>query len=61
MTINQMIVSVCKALRAKVAPNFVKLAIMNEGYSEMRANTIIGWAGQINANNPQNQSAGRCL
>lgn len=61
MTINQMIISVSNALRAKVHTNFIKLAIMREGYSEVRAITIIGWAGQVNANNPQNQSAGRCL
>lgn len=61
MNINQAILSVAKALRAKVADNFIKLAIMNEGYSEARAATIIGWARQINATNPQNQQAGSCL
>lgn len=61
MNINETIISVVKALRARVAHNFIMLALMNEGYSQERANTIIGWARQINANNPQNQSAGRCL
>jgi hypothetical protein len=61
MTINQTIVSVAKALRAKVHVNLITLAIVNEGYSQERANTIIGWAKQVNANNPQNQSAGSCL
>jgi hypothetical protein len=61
MTINQTIMSVCKAVRARVHPNFIKLALINEGYSEVRADTIIGWARNVNANNPQNQSAGSCL
>jgi hypothetical protein len=62
MTINEVILSVAKSLKARVHEDYIIIAIRSsEGYSLAKAKTIIGWARQVNASRSPNQSTGCCL
>lgn len=48
MTIQEAIKTAANCLRLQAHPNYVRLALMNDGFTPQRADVILLWAKQFN-------------